>query len=381
MSEASPPTLEQVAAIAALSEPVARNHRITHCYHELALALRARTGPVANWCCFATWASRQAGQSIRGEDLREAVARELDALVGEGAADALAEAVRLLGAEHGIAETRQVVRELLGAERVLARTSDAVARGNLKVFAEIGREFARFLEGPARADTAEGGAIDRFAQGLRPGPPPDGQDYLRLAFRHYHGALLEPAPARRAQLMLLANLEVGFHEQTRLQPEIAEAVDAAVLEARQLVPALLSRLLARRAWLARTRRFFVRLFGGRTPLDLAAAVLVARAKLRIRRVITEHLMTLTIGESLRLQLGSDLRAQFPPALARLEEPELLALLARIDPTPDSTRDTGARDWADLAERMHYIADLFRCCQELDVMFDPPLAAGEAGSAR
>jgi len=40
-----------------------RNLRITQCYSALAGA--------ANWCSFATWVSKQAGQTIRGEDLLE----------------------------------------------------------------------------------------------------------------------------------------------------------------------------------------------------------------------------------------------------------------------------------------------------------------------
>lgn len=40
-----------------------------------------RTGPCANGCTFATWASRQAGRTIRGEDLME----ELERRIGAGA--------------------------------------------------------------------------------------------------------------------------------------------------------------------------------------------------------------------------------------------------------------------------------------------------------
>jgi hypothetical protein len=261
-------------------------------------------------------------------------------------------------------------------EGAFAHASDAVGRGNLKVFAEIGREFARFLAGPAADAVPLQGEIQLFLAALRPGDPPQGQQYLRLAFGHYYEALFEQHPGRRAQLMLLGNLEVGFHEQTRLQPEIAEAVDAGVLEANQLAPALIAQLLPRRGLVARTRRFFVRLFGGRTPVDLAAETLVTEVRQRVRRVITARLMTLSIGETLLLQLGSDLQAQFPAALAQLTEPGLLTLLARIDPTPDSTRESGALDWANLPERMHYIADLFRCCQDMPELFLPPLTGGE-----
>ena len=65
-----PPTVADVERIAALTDPVVRNLQITQCYCELSLALAARTdGGAANWCTFATWASKQAGQTIRQEDL------------------------------------------------------------------------------------------------------------------------------------------------------------------------------------------------------------------------------------------------------------------------------------------------------------------------
>ncbi|MCC7466510.1 MAG: hypothetical protein IT261_09585, partial [Saprospiraceae bacterium] len=65
----------------------------------------------------------------------------------------------------------------------------------------------------------------------------------------------------------------------------------------------------------------------------------------------------------RLRLGQDLKAAYPPNLQTLNHPDLLSLLSRIDPTPDSLRDTAALDWARLEDRLHFIVDLFRCYQE------------------
>ena len=110
-------------------------------------------------------------------------------------------------------------------------------------------------------------------------------------------------------------------------------------------------------------------------------VLLAEARLRVRRVITEHLMTLELGGGARLRLGRDLERVFPASLATLSDPDLLALLARIDPTPDGTARSGASDWADLTERMHYIADLFRCCHEAPELFLPPFAPGQVSAIR
>ena len=71
------PSEQDVANIAAIQDRVIRNLEITACYAELATAMRARLGAAADWCTFATWASRQAGSTIRGEDLLERFARRL----------------------------------------------------------------------------------------------------------------------------------------------------------------------------------------------------------------------------------------------------------------------------------------------------------------
>ena len=56
----------EVRRITAIRDPVLRNLEITHCYWRLARAMAVRTGTGANWCTFATWASKQAGSTIRG---------------------------------------------------------------------------------------------------------------------------------------------------------------------------------------------------------------------------------------------------------------------------------------------------------------------------
>jgi len=43
--------------------------------------------------------------------------------------------------------------------------------------------------------------------------------------------------------------------------------------------------------------------------------------------------------------------------------------------PDSSLlESGASDWASLPERMHYIADLFRCYQQSGELFDAAFTA-------
>ena len=70
-------TPADVQRIAAIENPVIRNLEITECYSRLAAAFAARSGEGANWCTYATWASRQAGETIRGEDLLDDLERRL----------------------------------------------------------------------------------------------------------------------------------------------------------------------------------------------------------------------------------------------------------------------------------------------------------------
>jgi hypothetical protein len=81
---------------------------------------------------------------------------------------------------------------------------------------------------------------------------------------------------------------------------------------------------------------------------------------------------LTLPPDLVLRLGRDVPADFPELLRQLSLAELLALLARIDPTPDSVRQSGTDDWSNFADRMHFITDLFRAYQEYPPICTPKL---------
>jgi hypothetical protein len=268
----------------------------------MAAAVAERVTPGANWCTFATWASRQAGRTIRGEDTSDWLDREL----GRGA--------ELL---HPI---RSLSRWLLRRGRLtrlhtpfdaIALAGDAVARGNLKVFAEIGMVFARWLDG---------------------GDPPTEPPLLRNAFARY-------VASTDAELITLANLEIGLHEQTRLQPEILEAMDAAVAPRRRQ-----------------------RLFGGPVQRELTRLS---------RELITGSLMVLTLPHIV-LALGRNIDVALAPPV----DAELVALLARYEPVPPAVDDCGAEDWSVLDQRMHYIAHLFRAYHADPSLASPPFTPAQ-----
>jgi hypothetical protein len=376
------PTVAEVERIAALADPVIRNLQITQCYHELAVTMAARTEGGANWCTFATWASKQAGQTIRKEDL----ARMLENLRRSTPPAAqltpdLVASIQVFGSKRSQAEIQESLAEVLDPRAAFRRASDAVGRGNKKVFEEIGREFARFFAMCLNDPAFDSEKIAGFCAGLRPGEPPDGQHHLRQAFQRYYQAFFESEAKARAELMLLANLEIGLHEQTRLQPEIAEAMDAAFINRGPFRLRLIKALFPYRGWLARVRLFLLRLLDRPSPLDALLDALLIEARQQAHLVITEHLMTIGLPRGVRLRLGRDLPATFPSSLQHVALPELHALLERIDPTPDSTRDSGAGDWASLADRMHFISDLFRCYHEWPFLFEPPFTADQVAALK
>jgi hypothetical protein len=278
-------------------------------------------------------------------------------------------------------ELRATVWRVLDPAAVLARASDAVARGNLKVFAEIAAVFARFNADCLRDATRDDAHIERFCDSLHAGEPPDGQDYLRAAFTHYYDALFTVDPKARAELLFLANIEVGFHEQTRLQPEIAAALDLAGLEPRDAADRLVAAIFPGATWITRIWQLLMRLLRGPTPLERAVAPLVTEIRRHLRQLLTEHFLTLGLANGVRLRLGRDLSAAFPASLERIANARLSELLLRIDPTADSLKGSGAVDWTDLAERLHFICDFFRCQHERSDLFMPPFSAEQAAALK
>lgn len=190
--------------VAELGAPRERNLLITQAYHDLSLDVADALGAQdqINWCTIAAWASRRAGQTIRGEDVRgqSLLVRLLSHLPGG------ASLVRLVG-----------------------RIAEEVAQGNREVFAEVAPPFAAFVREFAQDRVPCAERFARFACRFRPGsvattPGHTGQDELRRAFFLYYAAKFERCPKRRAEQIHEANLHVALQEQTRLQRRIAASM-------------------------------------------------------------------------------------------------------------------------------------------------------------
>jgi hypothetical protein len=362
------PTVQDVDAIAAGTDPVLRNLQITLSYSDLSIAIAVFMPVNASWCTFATWASKQAGVTIRNEDLLDIARARLEESTG-----LLAPIERMIALVGGSeADHIRRIAEHLADVGPFRRASDAVACGNKKVYEEIAREFARFLPVIAEGRSEQPAAVEQFCAALRPGPPPDGQELLADAFRAYYRARFTTDYVQAAQLVLLASLKVGFHEQTRLQPEIKEAIDAGVDSIDDLQRRVRDSLIAELPFLSRLLRFALPWI--RRRYDALAGEIAREAASVAQEVITEHLMSITLPPAIVLRLGRDLELPIPAALEHLDNSDLLALLAPLEAA-------SPRDWAELGYRMRYIAQLFRCEQQDSALFGRPFSAEQIGGIR
>lgn len=349
--------LADIERVAHLDRPVIRNLWITQHYHSLMglLADVLGTGN-ANWATFATWASKTAGQSIRGEE----IPREFQQLLSEEA-KVQERLSHLLKAMSGV--WPEPLDPLAIPRAVLARVSEQIAIGNLKVFAELAPLFAKFWDrfiDPQRLTEVE---LEAFVSELKSGPAEqDGQDSLKIAFTSYFAGARSSNPKEKAEYLLYGNLLIGLHEQTRLQSFIAGAMDAPFEEQSY------ERLLAAQPdWLEAVTRPVFR-----------ALLVTLRKELEDRweRLATRYLMTLTLPEGNLLRLGEDIpvaKAPFPAVLNPLEYEALKKLVASYDPNLDSLKGSGARNWTELNNRMAFIADLFRSRQQDQSLFRPPFS--------
>lgn len=337
--------------IAIMADDVARNLEITRGYHRLKLGMANLIGAEnLSWCAYASWSSHSVGSFIRGE-------------VVPAPLRALSTAVSSL-----VKKSTDLVRRVLGREpatdasetfmsRVLGQVSTILADANRMVWADIGPIFASFIETFETATRYDAAAYERFAATLRQGSVEDGgQSLLISAFRNYHVAMFTADAKRKAELILMANAQIGYHEQARLQPFIKSALEAPIALLMDAGPRKFAHRLGfgrlwnkidawtRRVWVGLSTRFFM-------YLELPDA-------------------NLSVGKDLPSINGENM---FPEALRDIEDAELRTLLEEIDFTPDSTSGSAAKNWADFSERMNFIIDLFRTRQQDTRLYSAPFA--------
>jgi hypothetical protein len=336
-----------VEAIIDLDAKIVRNLLITQSYHELALALAQHLDDQnVHWCAFATWASKQAGVFIRNEEVPTWLRRFLGLDIAHPDAQS---------SDHALVNWirhRPLVRYL---RSVVQDVSDHVGQGNAMVYARLAPLFANFLpliRNPAAPDVE---ALNRFIDDL--GYSPAIGYELRDAFTYHYEARFETQLKRKAELIFLGNTLVGVHEQLRLQAAIASALASPI----DRLFGDLKAYIDRHPVLKPARRPILGLFRWMIRKWIESLTDMSG------RISTAVVMTFATPDMV-LRLGDDVPylpdgASYPYLLRNLTHPAAPGIMKQYDLTPDTLLGSGACNWANFSDRMHFIIDYFRSRQQ------------------
>jgi len=341
----------EIEAIVRRENLVVRNLQITQGYYRLSQGMRKLVSHKnANWCTFATHASKTAGQALRHELMPHLLKSAMVRLAGYDNTliffnDVLVDPNQALTHEH---------RNLLA--KVLKKVSLLVSEGNLKVFAELAWPFASLINTFSNAWAYDDEELQSFLQEhFQPGLiETGGQDYLIEAFGAYYKARFETNSKRKAEYLLHGNILVGLHEQIRLQPYIEQAM---------AVP--LDVIMDRR-----------RPAKSEEPNDPGSRVQKAGLTRKlVTYATTQMLMTITLPNR-ELKLGENVVAptgiiRFPDELLKVEDPRCRALVREYEARMDTLSGSAASNWSSLLERMSFIVDFFRSHQQNKRLFEQP----------
>jgi CRP-like cAMP-binding protein len=336
-SSSTHPSQADVDAAILTEDPVLRNYRITTMYHRCGESLAQLLGREdVNWPLFGCRASITAGISIRREDLQQ-----------------LPAPLRWLSVRLIALLSRTPIGRAINAS--LDTVAMAVAAGNLRIFADVGGFLARFVTLFAADDSLDRAKLDAFVASLSPGPVElGGQDLLGRAATAWYEAAFESDRKLKSEKILLGNCLVGLHEQTRVQPDIVEALEAPLrLHIGDEIGTWLFakgplRLLPGSRWMHR-------------QTDRAEQALGRAIGRFLRRTITRRMMRLRLADR-DVRLGRAVprfqaEGDWPEALRQPTLQPLVELLRRYDIA--DTPDRGAVDWSNLDDRMRFIITLFR----------------------
>jgi hypothetical protein len=356
------------------TEPILRNLKITQAYFDLSQAIAQRLGDTnANWCNFATWASKTAGRFIRMEDLNVHLHKLLHAH------DDYNDWLGMIQDKFTDLEIDHVFdhsRIHHAAHNVITEISADIAAGNLKVFSELGPVFSAMIEAFDMPLEEEKLAIEALLSGLIPGDTESGgQDMLANAVRDFYAAKHETNKKRQAEIILRANAQTGLHEQVRLQPYIAAAMEAPVHQNFMLI--------IHRHVKDETPKHKHHLF--HDAFNHLFQPIAQKTHDAWLKMSTHYLMTLVLPDG-TIHLGKDLPCPegcplFPEHLSEPHDEELTTLLKKYEAHLNTPVKSHANNWAILEDRMHFILNLFRSRQQHRPLHASPFDADQENKIR
>jgi hypothetical protein len=359
---ASFPSLPDVGNTVAMSgDPILRNLKITQGYYALSRAMSTMVGGGSvSWCGFASWSSKTIGVSIREADMSN---RGLLAITQSRIyQETIQRIVNLLEAAGviGIGPFDNVITQALDDG------IDNLKQGNAEVYGEIGGLYTRLISALGNDVNLDLTRLAPVVAYLDSKPSEQGgQALLRQAAENYYRARFETDPILKAQLVLLANAQVGKHEQMRLQGCLENFLGGA-LEQRIVQHA------------QQQCRGIAALEIAVTPIARAAGKF---AKEEWTKLLTDVALHLNLPGNETLHLRSDVppplgKPLYPPDLQKLSNPAALAILEEFGADTPTAIGTGATDWSNLVQRMHYILVLFRSRQLESILLSEAFSAAQ-----
>jgi len=345
-------TQPEIQQILTQENLVLRNLQITLGYYRIAMGMRKLIrGNDVNWFCFGCYASKTAGQALRHELVPKQLKRAILRIAGYKDRSNYFDLV--LNKIPG----RNTSEENLLSE-VLSDVSLYVSEGNYLIFSELAWPYSVFIDTFAEDLEPDREKLDSFLnQYVDPRPIEEGgQQYLHEAFKAFFTARFETDPKKKAELVLLGNLMTGYHEQIRVQPMIDQGLAAPFdVFAEKLLPEdeEIDTLLEET---------------GKRILDYS--------RLLVLRAFTDMWMAYALPGS-KMKLGQDVilpkAFKFPDELVTLENLKTLEIVRRFDKDLDSLSGSAADNWANLNDRMTFLADFFRSHQRYSPLFNPPFS--------
>lgn len=338
---------------------VVRNLQVTMGYYRLSQGMRKYiSSKNVSWVGFATHASRTAGQALRHELMPKKLK---SAIIRKAGFDNTYMFFTDALDKHNLETSEKGNNRITDA---LEKVSFLISEGNIIVFAELARPFENFLHEFSKDWQPDNQKFQTFLKdNLVPGPvEQDGQDLLYEAFEAYYQARFETNNKRKAEYIFQGNLLVGLHEQTRLQPQIAEAlavpfdifIDESNPEKKQADNKNNSPSIPRKL---------------------------------IIKTITRMWMSFSLPNS-ELKLGQDVVAptgiiSFPSDLLIIEDSRCKSLVDQFDSINNTLTGSAADNWGSLSDRMSFVVDFFRSHQQNKHLFEQPfldsqVSAIEAG---
>ncbi|MEM9493241.1 MAG: hypothetical protein AAGC55_29090, partial [Myxococcota bacterium] len=272
-------------------------------------------------------------------------------------------------------------------EQVAKRIAENISWGNDMVYEDIAPHYAAMFETFRSVTTYDQNALDRFNSRFRPGSLEDGgEDVLKAAFTSYYQAIFERDAKRKAELVLLGNNRIGYHEQSRLQQAIIGSLNAPIAD-----------LIAKTTH-ARARELTHRSVHGAIDrvIDRILEPLSGWMQQEWQGIATSWFMHLQLPDTdirdkivsgrNNIRVGHDAlprceHRDFPVELTKLDNIELKALLYDLDRSPDRLDDSAAENWCNLGDRMNYLVDLFRTRQQDQRLFRQPFTDQQISSLR